>query len=66
MSVGYDTVDELWEPAIHVGGPGGPAVDSFTPEQLVEGRAIFEEALGNPTGRYVLRGRAAAVRGISG
>jgi SAM-dependent methyltransferase len=66
VSVGYDTVDELWEPAIHVGGPGGPAVDSFTPEQLVEGRAIFEEALGNPTGRYVLRGRAAAVRGISG
>src|SRR5438445_2577313 len=66
VSVGYDTVDELWEPAIQVGGPGGPAVDSFTPEQLVEGRAIFEEALGNPTGRYVLRGRAAAVRGISG
>ena len=66
VSVEYDTVDELWEPAIHVGGPGGPAVDSFTPEQLVEGRAIFEEALGNPTGRYALKGRAAAVRGISG
>jgi SAM-dependent methyltransferase len=65
-SVEYETVDELWEPAIHVGGPGGPAVDSFTPEQLVEGRAIFEEALGNPTGRYSLTGRAAAVRGISG
>jgi SAM-dependent methyltransferase len=65
VSVEYDTVDELWEPAIHVGGPGGPAVDSFTPEQLVQGRAIFEEALGNPTGRYALEGRAAAVRGIS-
>jgi SAM-dependent methyltransferase len=66
VSVEYDTVDELWEPAIHVGGPGGPAVDAFTPEQLVEGRAIFEEALGNPTGRYMLSGRAAAVRGLSG
>jgi hypothetical protein len=66
VSVEYDTIDELWEPAIHVGGPGGPAVNSFTPEQLVEGRAIFEEALGNPTGRYALEGRAAAVRGISG
>jgi ubiquinone/menaquinone biosynthesis C-methylase UbiE len=66
VSVEYETVDELWEPAIHVGGPGGPAVDQFTPEQLVEGRAIFEEALGNPTGRYTLKGTAAAVRGISG
>ena len=25
VSVEYETVDELWEPAIHVGGPGGPA-----------------------------------------
>lgn len=65
-SVEYETVDELWEPAIRVGGPGGPAVDAFTPEQLVEGRAIFEEALGKPTGRYVLKGTAAAVRGVSG
>ena len=65
-SVEYETVDELWEPAIRVGGPGGPAVDSLTPEQLVVGRAIFEEALGNPAGRYSLTGRAAAVRGISG
>ena len=38
----------------------------FTGVHVEEGRAIFEEALGNPTGRYVLRGRAAAVRGISG
>jgi ubiquinone/menaquinone biosynthesis C-methylase UbiE len=66
VSVEYQTVDELWEPAIHVGGPGGPAVNSFTPEQLAQGRAIFEEALGNPTGRYSLKGRAAAVRGVSG
>jgi SAM-dependent methyltransferase len=66
VSVEYETVDELWEPAIHVGGPGGPAVNQFTPEQLVEGRTIFEKALGNPTGRYSLQGRAAAVRGISG
>jgi hypothetical protein len=41
-------------------------VDSFTPEQLVQGRAIFEEALGSPTGRYSLKGRAAAVRGVTG
>jgi ubiquinone/menaquinone biosynthesis C-methylase UbiE len=66
VSVEYGTVDELWEPAIHVGGPGGPAVNAFSPEQLTAGRAIFEEALGNPSGRYTLRGRAAAVRGVSG
>jgi SAM-dependent methyltransferase len=66
VAVEYENVDELWEPAIHVGGPGGPAVASFTPEQLSMGRAIFEEALGNPAGRYELKGRAAAVRGVSG
>lgn len=66
VSVEYETVDELWEPAIRVGGPGGPAVDSFTPEQLAQGRVIFEEALGNPIGRYSLKGRAVAVRGVTG
>jgi ubiquinone/menaquinone biosynthesis C-methylase UbiE len=66
VSVEYETVDELWEPAIHVGGPGGPAVDAFSPDELAQGRAIFEEALGKPTGRYSLQGRAVAVRGISG
>lgn len=66
VSVSYETVDELWEPAIHVGGPGGPVVNSFSPEQLAAGREIFEQALGNPTGGYTLKGRAAAVRGISG
>lgn len=66
VSVEYQTVDELWEPAIHVGGPGGPAVNAFTAEQLVAGRAIFEEALGHPAGPYTLRGRAAAVRGVTG
>ena len=66
VSVSYETVDELWEPAIHVGGPGGPAVKAFTPDQLAAGRVIFEEALGNPTGRFELGGRAAAVRGVSG
>ena len=66
VTVEYETVDELWEPAIHVGGPGGPAVNSFSPEQLVAGRAIFEEALGHPTGPYALKGRAAAVRGVTG
>jgi ubiquinone/menaquinone biosynthesis C-methylase UbiE len=66
VSVEYETVDELWVPAIHVGGPGGPAVKQFTPEQLVEGRVIFEEALGNPSGGYSLKGTAAAVRGLSG
>lgn len=66
VSVEYETVDELWEPAIHVGGPGGPVVDSFSPEQLAAGRTIFAELLGNPTGRFALTGRAAAVRGVSG
>jgi SAM-dependent methyltransferase len=66
VAVEYETVDELWEPAIHVGGPGGPAVNAYSPEQLATGRTIFAEALRNPTGRYELKGRAAAVRGISG
>lgn len=65
VAVEYETVDELWEPAIHVGGAGGRAVDAFSAEQLAEGRVIFEEALGNPPGRYELKGRAAAVRGFS-
>jgi ubiquinone/menaquinone biosynthesis C-methylase UbiE len=64
VSVEYETVDELWEPAIHVGAPGGPAAGAYTPEQLAAGRVIFEEALGNPTGRYRLKGRAVAVRGV--
>jgi SAM-dependent methyltransferase len=66
VSVEYETVDELWEPAIHVGGPGGPAANAYSPEQLAAGRVIFEEALDNPTGRYALKGRAAAVRGVTG
>jgi ubiquinone/menaquinone biosynthesis C-methylase UbiE len=66
VSVEYETIDELWEPAIHVGGPGGPVVNSISPEQLAAGRAIFEEALGNPTGSYELKGRAVVVRGVSG
>lgn len=64
VTVEYGSVDEVWEPAIHVGGPGGPAVDAYTPEQLADGRAIFEEALGNPTGPFALEARAAAVRGV--
>lgn len=66
VAVTYETVDELWEPALHVGGPGGPAADQMTPEQLAAGRAIFEDALGNPAAAYTLKGRAAAVRGVSG
>jgi hypothetical protein len=41
-------------------------VDTFSPEQLAAGRAIFEEALDSPAGRYSLTGRAAAVRGVTG
>ena len=66
VQVTYETVDELWEPAIHVGGPGGPVAERMTPEQLAAGRAIFGEELGSPTGAFALGGRAAAVRGISG
>jgi len=66
VAVEYETVDELWEPAIRVGGPGGPVVDALSPEEIAQGRAIFEEALGRPTGTFTLRGRAAAVRGVSG
>ena len=63
VAVEYESVDELWEPAIHVGGPGGPVADALGPEELARGRAIFEEALGHPTGTFRLSGRAAAVRG---
>jgi ubiquinone/menaquinone biosynthesis C-methylase UbiE len=66
VQVTYQTVDELWEPAVHVGGPGGPVADRLTPEQLAAGRAAFEEELGSPTAAFELRGRAAAVRGVTG
>lgn len=65
VSVTYSSVDELWEPSIHVGGPGGPAADSFSPEQLALGREVFEQALGAPAGSFTLSGRAAAVRGTA-
>jgi hypothetical protein len=64
--VEYESVDELWEPAIHVGGPGGPMADVLGLEELARGRAIFEEALGRPSGTFRLSGRAAAVRGTRG
>jgi hypothetical protein len=63
VAVEYESVDELWEPAIHVGGPGGPVADALGAEELAQGRAIFEEALGRPAGTFRLAGRAAAVRG---
>lgn len=66
VAVEYKTVDELWRPAIEVGGPGGPVVDALTPEEIEHGRAIFAEALGSPTGSFTLHGRAAVVRGTSG
>ena len=64
VSVTYASVDEVWEPAIRVGGPGGPAVDRFSSEQLEHGRSIFVSTIGSPTGSFTLRGRAAAVRGV--
>ena len=66
VAVEYESVGELWEPAIHVGGPGGPIADALGPEELARARAIFEEALGRPEGTFSLAGRAAAVRGTWG
>jgi len=63
-AVDYVTVDEIWDAAIHVGGPGGPMADVAPPERLAAGRAVLEELLGSPTGPFTLRGRAAAVRGL--
>ena len=63
-AVEHETMDELWDAAIHVGGPGGAMADSRSPEQLAEGRIVFGELLGNPSGSFTLRGRAAAVRGV--
>jgi len=66
VAVEYESVDELWEPAIHVGGPGGPMADALGPEELARARAIFEEALGRPAGTFRLSGRSATVRGTKG
>ncbi len=66
VAVEYESVDELWEPAIHVGGPGGPVAEALSADDLARGRAIFEEALGRPRGTFRLSGRAAAVRGTKG
>jgi hypothetical protein len=63
-AVEYATVDEIWDAAIHVGGPGGALADSLPPEALAQGRIGFGELLGNPSGSFTLRGRAAAVRGV--
>jgi hypothetical protein len=63
-AVEYATVDEIWDAAIHVGGPGGALADSLPPEALAQGRIGFDELLGNPSGSFTLRGRAAAVRGV--
>lgn len=63
-SVEYTSVDEIWDAAIHVGGPGGPMADSLSPERLTQGRVGFGELLGSPSGSFTLRGRAAAVRGV--
>ena len=64
VTVEYESVDELWEPAIHVGGPGGPVAEALDADELAQARTIFEEALGRPAGTFRLSGRAAAVRGI--
>lgn len=63
-SVEHGSVDELWDAAIHVGGPGGPIAKALPPEALAQGRMGFAELLGNPSGAFTLRGRAAAVRGV--
>jgi hypothetical protein len=63
-AVDYSSVDEIWDAAIHVGGPGGPIANALSPERLAEGRAALEELLGSPSGSFTLRGRAAAVRGV--
>lgn len=60
----HGSVDELWNAAIHVGGPGGPMVNAVPPDVLAQGRALFGELLGDPAGPFTLRGRAAAVRGV--
>jgi ubiquinone/menaquinone biosynthesis C-methylase UbiE len=64
VSVTYASVDELWEPAIRVGGPGGQFVNQVSAEQLEHARSLFQAALGSPTKPFRLSGRAAAVRGV--
>lgn len=63
-AVKYATVDEIWDAAIHVGGPSRALADARSPEELARGRVGFAELLGNPTGSFTLHGRAAAVRGV--
>ena len=66
VEVTYETIDELWEPAIHVGGPGGPVAEALGPDVLARARAVFDEALGRPAGTFRLSGRSATVRGTKG
>ena len=63
-AVEHRSVDEIWNGAIHVGGPGGAIADSLTPDALTRGRELFGELLGSPAGPFTLHGRAAAVRGV--
>jgi hypothetical protein len=63
VEVEHASVDELWDAAIHVGGPGGPIVEAVPPDVLAQGRTLFGELLGNPAGPFTLRGRAPAVKG---
>jgi ubiquinone/menaquinone biosynthesis C-methylase UbiE len=63
VEVEHASVDELWDSAIHVGGPGGPIVEAVPPAVLARGRTLFGELLGNPAGPFTLRGRAPAVKG---
>jgi SAM-dependent methyltransferase len=64
VEVEYATVDEIWDAAIQVGGPGGAMADALSPEQLAQGRIGLAELLRSPSGSFALRGRAAAVRGV--
>jgi len=63
-AVEYSSVDEIWDAAIHVGGPGGPIANVLSAERLAEGHAALGELLGSPSGSFTLRGSAAAVRGV--
>lgn len=64
VQIEHASVEELWQSAIHVGGPGGPVADAVPPDVLAQGRMLFAELLGDPKGAFTLSGRAAAVKGV--
>ncbi|MBX5474165.1 MAG: methyltransferase domain-containing protein [Thermoleophilia bacterium] len=60
----YASFDEFWEAALAAVGPDTFWLRELEPERQAAARAAAYDALGEPDGRFVLRGRACAARGV--